>query len=263
MRKKFLTTISAVTLTLSIILGTSSTSYANSPALYIFDNAWNNRGSCEVTIDNIKPENLTNVEIEGQTLKTTDYSTSTGKNGTKLIINETALKNCTLKTGANYLSATATNNYETYMGAYILKDNESEITITKTTGLRKILKITTDYVKSKNETEVATDNYTIEETPDAYIIKFSDSYLSSVKDKHFNVYVNIDSIIFLELIKGEMGDVNCNEKIDIEDTKIALQATLGIIEETTEIKQLGDMDGDGKLSLTDTASVLKTALAIK
>ena len=149
------------------------------------------------------------------------------------------------------------------MGAYILKDNESEITITKTTGLRKILKITTDYVKSKNETEVATDNYTIEETPDAYIIKFSDSYLSSVKDKHFNVYVNIDSIIFLELIKGEMGDVNCDEKVDLEDTKVALQATLGIIEETTEIKQLGDMDGDGKLSLTDTASVLKTALAIK
>ena len=60
-----------------------------------------------------------------------------------------------------------------------------------------------------------------------------------------------------------MGDVNCDEKVDLEDTKVALQATLGIIEETTKIKQLGDMDGDGKLSLTDTSSVLKTALAIK
>ena len=38
----------------------------------------------EVTIDNIKPENLTNAEIEGQALKTTDYSTSTGKNGTNI-----------------------------------------------------------------------------------------------------------------------------------------------------------------------------------
>lgn len=266
MRKNLFKTITTLTTALSLACMISTPVLAKDlkNVSYDFDKAWNNKGNAEVVHYLGSPEDLISIKYGSYELTDNDYILSRDDYyGTHITIKQESLEKLPLKYGINEFTVEVKGNKNTSFihSIHTLGNNENTIIVPKDDSIEFLsianisgcmLSVLWDYW------------YTMTETDDSYIIKLSDEYLNKyAKSNEYYTYCLENYTFTLDLVKGEMGDVNCDEKVDLEDTKVALQATLGIIEETTEIKQLGDMDGDGKLSLTDTASVLKTALAIK
>ena len=270
MKKRILQTFSAFALTVATLVTTTIPAYTMELEYvkFNFDKVWNNSGDAQTSYYIGNTNQVLNLKFGSKILDTDDYTVSQADDyndytGTVIKLKESALKKLPLKYGINEFTVEVKGNKNTSFihSIHTLGNNENTIIVPKDDSLEFLsianisgckLSVLWDYW------------YTMTETDDSYIIKLSDEYLNKyAKSNEYYTYCLENYTFTLDLVKGEMGDVNCDEKIDLEDTKVALQATLGIIEETTEIKQLGDMDGDGKLSLTDTASVLKTALAIK
>ena len=60
----------------------------------------------------------------------------------------------------------------------------------------------------------------------------------------------------------EAGDIDGNGKVDLSDAKEGLEAALGIRKISNDKIKFGDMDSDGKITLKDAVLILKKALGI-
>ncbi len=58
------------------------------------------------------------------------------------------------------------------------------------------------------------------------------------------------------------GDVNGDTKVDVRDAQQALQALVGMITLTPDAFHAADMDGDGRLQITDVVGILKRAVGL-
>ena len=265
MRKNLFKTITTLTTALSLACMISTPVLAKDlkNVSYDFDKAWNNKGNAEVVHYLGAPEDLISIKYGSYELTDNDYILSGDDYyGTHITIKQESLEKLPLKYGINEFTVEVKYNQHTSFihSVHNLDDNANTIVVPKgnATEFLSICNVHGCFVDTLPETD-----YTVTEKNDNYVVEINEDFLKKAPSREYFVYCRENCTFTLNLVKGEMGDVNCDEKVDLEDTKVALQATLGIIEETTEIKQLGDMDGDGKLSLTDTSSVLKTALAIK
>ena len=61
----------------------------------------------------------------------------------------------------------------------------------------------------------------------------------------------------------EAGDIDGNGKVDLSDAKQGLEIALGIRNITNDKIKFGDMDSDGKITLKDVVLILKKALGIQ
>ena len=62
--------------------------------------------------------------------------------------------------------------------------------------------------------------------------------------------------------ENEAGDIDGNGKVDLSDAKQGLEIALGIRNITNDKIKFGDMDSDGKITLKDAVLILKKALGI-
>ena len=62
--------------------------------------------------------------------------------------------------------------------------------------------------------------------------------------------------------ENEAGDIDGNGKVDLSDAKEGLEAALGIRKISNDKIKFGDMDSDGKITLKDVVLILKKALGI-
>ena len=62
--------------------------------------------------------------------------------------------------------------------------------------------------------------------------------------------------------ENEAGDIDGNGKVDLSDAKQELEIALGIRDITNDKIKFGDMDSDGKITLKDAVLILKKALGI-
>ena len=62
--------------------------------------------------------------------------------------------------------------------------------------------------------------------------------------------------------ENEAGDIDGNGKVDLSDAKHGLEIALGIRNITNDKIKFGDMDSDGKITLKDAVLILKKALGI-
>ena len=63
--------------------------------------------------------------------------------------------------------------------------------------------------------------------------------------------------------ENEAGDIDGNGKVDLSDAKQGLEIALGIRNITNDKIKFGDMDSDGKITLKDAVLILKKALGIQ
>ena len=63
--------------------------------------------------------------------------------------------------------------------------------------------------------------------------------------------------------ENEAGDIDGNGKVDLSDAKQGLEIALGIRDITNDKIKFGDMDSDGKITLKDAVLILKKALGIQ
>ena len=64
------------------------------------------------------------------------------------------------------------------------------------------------------------------------------------------------------ILENEAGDIDGNGKVDLSDAKEGLEAALGIRKISNDKIKFGDMDSDGKITLKDAVLILKKALGI-
>ena len=64
------------------------------------------------------------------------------------------------------------------------------------------------------------------------------------------------------ILENETGDIDGNGKVDLSDAKQGLEIALGIRNITNDKIKFGDMDSDGKITLKDAVLILKKALGI-
>ena len=64
------------------------------------------------------------------------------------------------------------------------------------------------------------------------------------------------------ILENEAGDIDGNGKVDLSDAKEGLEAALGIRKISNDKIKFGDMDSDGKITLKDVVLILKKALGI-
>ena len=64
------------------------------------------------------------------------------------------------------------------------------------------------------------------------------------------------------ITENEAGDIDGNGKVDLSDAKQGLEVALGIRNITNDKIKFGDMDSDGKITLKDAVLILKKALGI-
>lgn len=261
--RKLRKSVAGMGLLMAVVMGSSCMCYATETGSYTFEKAWDGKGDAKLLTQWKKAEDLLEVSFGGVTLDAADYTVVPYYDeGLKLEIKESGMKKLSLKTGNNFITAKIAGR-EGVLKAHedvTLKDGETEVTFAKK-GATKVQAI--DYWHSYDLcSPVEENNYTIEETDTEYTVRFKEDYLKTLDRKNFRIYCLRDFDINLQLIKGEMGDVNCDDKVDLNDAKEVLKASLGIIENSEEMKKLGDINEDGIISLPDAKGVLGTALGI-
>ena len=261
--KKFKMSFGCIMILMALVLGTSGMCYATETTPYTFEKAWDGKGNAVLLTPWKKAEDLLEVSFGGVTLSADDYTVEPYfDEGLKLEIKESGMKKLPLKTGNNFITAKIAGRPGVLKAHedVTLKDGETEVTFAKK-GATEVQEIINWYGFDVCFPVDETD-YTVEESDTEYTIKFNEDYLKTLDSKHFWIYCLRDFDINLQLIKGKMGDVNCDDKVDLSDAKEVLKSSLGVIENSEELKKLGDIDDDGKVDLKDAKAVLKQALGI-
>lgn len=95
-----------------------------------------------------------------------------------------------------------------------------------------------------------------------YIKKCSALLMSSVMVAASTGYLPTPSYTVSADISSKKGDVNGDGKVDLTDAQTVLRAALAITELNENAQKCADANGDGKVDLTDAQLILKAALAI-
>ena len=95
-----------------------------------------------------------------------------------------------------------------------------------------------------------------------YIKKCSALLMSSVMVAASTGYLPTPSYTVSADISSKKGDVNGDGKVDLTDAQTVLRAALAITGLNENAQKCADANGDGKVDLTDAQLILKAALAI-
>ena len=81
-----------------------------------------------------------------------------------------------------------------------------------------------------------------------------------MSDEYMSVYYLSKPLNLTVDVKYIKGDMNRNDKIDLQDIIILLKKYLGTLTTTDEDKTIGDMDNNGSIGLKDIILLLRTYL---
>jgi len=253
-------------LAFSMLLSSTINASANTPSLYIFNDLWNGRGKATVEIDSSNSElKILSLQSDDNIMESPQFNKSSKDGNVFLTFEESTLKSLNLKNGVNNISAVISGENDKpywYEDALISEEEKNKVYFNISKNVIRIDKITYSSPDDYSEIEVPKDKYTAVQTENQYIVTLDEEYAKALEDTYFTLYCQTNYVIFLQLVKGELGDANADGIIDLSDAKEVLKTALGIERESTQVLKLADYDKDDKITLIDAKSLLNAALGI-
>lgn len=104
-------------------------------------------------------------------------------------------------------------------------------------------------VSRVSDFQISIDNHDDVKYTDSSIIKYA---LSNKFDFSF----------VRDVVSPILGDVSCNGKVEAEDARLALRASVGLTKFSAFAKSVGDVDKDGKMTAADARLILRASVGL-
>lgn len=258
---KITTLIVMEAFTLFFMICTAFEVNAGTPVIYYSD-VWNGDNLATIEVNNISSERLKEVTYKGEVIDESNYSIADQNNSAVITFKQEYLQMLNLQNGSNTFWAEFKGIKALPLQGFVLEDGKNEVSIKRTLN-QEISKLTLSK-SSFQEEDVDESNYTITTTEDSFIITFDEAYLNGLTDiKAFMIYSIQNTNVVMELIKGQLGDVDSSGTIDLADARETLKMALKIKGISGVGLKLSDVDNDNQVTLADAQTILKKALKIE